>query len=111
VGAVWRRDDALMPAILRERSRFDTETAADRSLRTCANAKNLITELRVTIGNGASVMSQVSDDPNFRLALARAFTRAWDQYSQGDQSGVDLEYARKALAACIVALAKGGVPG
>lgn len=63
----------------------------------------------MTIGNSASVMSHVSDDPDFRLALARAFTRAWDQYSQGDQSGVDLEYARKALAACIVALAKGGV--
>jgi hypothetical protein len=54
-------------------------------------------------------MSHVSDDPNFRLALARAFTRAWDQYSQGDRSGVDLEYASKALAECIVALAKGGV--
>jgi hypothetical protein len=54
-------------------------------------------------------MSHVSDDPNFRLALARAFARAWDQYSPGNQSGVDLEHARKSLAVCIVALAKSGI--
>jgi hypothetical protein len=106
---VRRRDDALMLTIPRERSRIDSETAPDRSLRSRAKAKNLINALRVTIGNGAFVMSHVSDDPNFRLTLARAVTRAWDQYSQGDHPGVDLEYAHKALAACIVALAKGGV--